>query len=79
MNESRDDHTKRNQTKTNIGYHLYVESLKKKIPQANLFTKKKKTDFKNKFMATKRVGVNWRDKLEYWDGSIHTTIYKIDD
>ena len=30
MDESRDYHTKRNQTKINIGYHLYVESLKKK-------------------------------------------------
>ena len=73
MDESRDYHTKRNQTKINIGYHLYVESLKKKkIRQVNLFTRKKKTDFKNGFMVTKRVGaggINWNT------GLIHTYYY----
>ena len=33
----------------------------------NLFTKKKKTDFKNKFMVTKRVGaggINWNTGID---------------
>ena len=67
MDESRDYHTKRNQTKTSVGYHLYVESEKKKFLQVNLFTKKKKTDFKNKFMVTKRVGaggINWNTGVD---------------
>ena len=55
--------SKVSQTKTNIIYHLYVESFKKMI-QMNLYTKKKKNRpiyIENKLMVTKgemRGGTN---------------------
>ena len=59
MSESRDDHTEQNQTKTNIGYHLYVESLKKNST-SKLIHKKEKDRLKKQIYGHQKG----RDKLE---------------
>ena len=76
MDESRDYHTKQNQTKINIGYHLYVESLKR-ISTSELIHKKEKDRLQKRIYGHQK-GRGRRHKLEYWDSYIHTAIYKID-
>ena len=54
------------QKKTNILYHLCVES--KKMIQMNLFTKQKQTHRQRKQTYGYRRGKGWgRDKLGVWD------------
>ena len=57
----------KSQRKRQIPYHLYVESLKKKI-QMNLFTKQKQTHSLQKQTYGYQRGNMWgRDKLGVWD------------
>ena len=65
MDESRDYHTKRNQTKTSVGYHLYVESEKKKVSTSELIHKKEKDRLQKQIYGHQK-GRGRRDKLEYW-------------
>ena len=66
MHGPRDDHTKWSQTKTNIIYHLYVES---KHWYKWTYSQNRLTDIENKLMVTKGEsgGEGWSKNLGLTD------------